>query len=130
MLDTSGQARAKCRTRAELRIEAQYPAAAFGRVLIVFLFGEWRTLFCSAAGIASRVSELAFVEERLSEDLTLMSKTEPLSKPKAREPYIKPAATKLTVEEAKAVLQEHAEKGNEGAKELLQLISSRSGDMM
>lgn len=57
-----------------------------------------------------------------------MSKTEPLSEPRTREPYVKPSATKLTVEEAKLVLQEHAKKGDEGAKELLQLISSRSGD--
>ncbi len=57
-----------------------------------------------------------------------MPKTNDESQNKKREPYIKPAVRKLNPEEAKAMLEQHAKKGDEGAKDLLRLISSRSND--
>jgi hypothetical protein len=42
---------------------------------------------------------------------------------KKRKPYEKPTATKLTPEQAKLKLLGHTMKGDEGARELLDLIS-------
>jgi hypothetical protein len=55
-----------------------------------------------------------------------MAKIDDVDQKKTREPYIKPAVKQLNPEEAKALLEEHAKKGDEGAKDLLRLISSRS----
>jgi hypothetical protein len=43
-------------------------------------------------------------------------------KNKQRKPYQKPTATKLSPEEAKFKLLDHASKGDEGAKDLLKMM--------
>jgi hypothetical protein len=44
------------------------------------------------------------------------------SSPKARKPYERPTVTKLTPEQAKLKLLGHASMGNQGAKDLLELM--------
>jgi hypothetical protein len=41
---------------------------------------------------------------------------------KIRKPYEKPTPRQLTPEQAKAILERHAQKGEQGAKEFLDLI--------
>jgi len=41
---------------------------------------------------------------------------------KARKPYVKPSATKLTHEQAKLKLLRHATMGDQGAKDLLEMM--------
>jgi len=41
---------------------------------------------------------------------------------KLRKPYDKPTATKLTQEEAKRKLIDHASRGDEGAKDILEIM--------
>lgn len=45
-----------------------------------------------------------------------------------RKPYKKPAARQLSAEQARIILREHANKGHQGARELLELISPGSRD--
>lgn len=46
-------------------------------------------------------------------------------KARAKRPYEKPTVTKLTPQQARLKLTPHAEKGHEGAKELLELMSPK-----
>jgi hypothetical protein len=55
-----------------------------------------------------------------------MQTTNDVNKTKIRQPYEKPTVTKFTGEQAKLTLQEYANQGYEGAKELLELMSSGS----
>lgn len=55
-----------------------------------------------------------------------MPKPHAVSKSKARKPYEKPTFQKWVGDEAKAELQKHVENGDQGAKDLLQLLSSES----
>ena len=41
---------------------------------------------------------------------------------KPRKPYEKPTATRLTSEEAKLKLVDHASRGNQGAKDILEMM--------
>jgi len=43
-------------------------------------------------------------------------------KEKRRKPYEKPTATKLTPEEAKLKLVDHARRGDQGAKDILEIL--------
>lgn len=45
-----------------------------------------------------------------------------------RKPYVKPAVRKLAPEEAKSVLIEHACRGDQGAKELLEMLFGQQTD--
>lgn len=48
--------------------------------------------------------------------------------PEPKKVYRRPTVKKLTVEETKAVLLDHAEKGDQGAKDLLRLVLPVTGD--
>ena len=47
-----------------------------------------------------------------------------------RKPYEKPTATKLTSEEAKAKLIDHASRGNQEAKEILEMMFSEESEKL
>ena len=46
----------------------------------------------------------------------------PPKKEQRRKPYEKPTATRLTVEEAKLKLVDHASRGDHGAKDILEMM--------
>jgi hypothetical protein len=51
-----------------------------------------------------------------------MEKQNDIAKENSRKPYKKPAATKITPEEAKLKLLDSAKKGDQGAREMLQKL--------
>lgn len=49
-------------------------------------------------------------------------------KAKSRKPYPKPSYTQLPAEEARIFLREHANRGQQGAKEMLELMFPKAKD--